>query len=174
MQQQAAELEAVQEREESERQALLLLQRLQDLKTWQSQQEARLLGEHRQEVISLTGDESDDEIDSRDDTTISSMDSHEEELHRDFKENEDFFDPGGGRDFMKSAELEDVIEEEERPLSPDNPEDQVVGSGGPGRTFEQLLAQQLGDHHGGVGQQALQGDVDQKNHPAEGEGVEAP
>merc|ERR1719234_2932368 len=170
MQQQAAELEAVQEREESERQALLLLQRLQYLKTWQSQQEARLLGEHRQEVISLTGDESDDDIDlSRDDTTISSMDSHEEELHmhrdqedfhRDFKENEDFFDPGG---FRKSADLEGVIEEKERPLSPDNPEDQVVGSGGPGRTFEQLLAQQLGDHQGGVDQQALQGDVDQKN-----------
>ena len=79
------------------------------------------------QVISLTGDESDDEIDSRDDTTISSMDSHEEELHRDFhrdfKENEEFFDPGG---FRKSADLEGVIEEEERPLSPDNPEDQVV------------------------------------------------
>ena len=126
-------------------------------------------------MISLTGDESDDEIDSRDDTTISSMDSHEEELHRDqedfrrdFKENEEFFDPG---DFRKSAELEGVIEEEEPPLSPDNPEDQVVGSGGPGRTFEQLLAQQLGDQ-GGVDQQVLQGDVDQKNHPVEG--VEAP
>ena len=79
------------------------------------------------QVISLTGDESDDDIDSRDDTTISSMDSHEEELHRDqedsrrdFRENEEFFD-------TKSAdELEDVIEEEERPLSPDNPEDQVM------------------------------------------------
>lgn len=181
MQQQTAEcggaLEAVQEREESERQALLLLQRLQDLKTWQSQQEARLLGEHRQEVISLTGDESEDEIDSRDDTTISSMDSHEEELHRDqedfhrdFKEQEEFFDQGGERIYTKSAELEGVIEEEEeRPLSPDNPEDQVVGSGGPGRTFEQLLAQQLGDQ-GGVDHQGLQGDVDQKNHhAAEGE-----
>ena len=86
-------------------------------------------------MISLTGDESDDEIDSRDDTTISSMDSHEEELHRDqedfrrdFKENEDFFDPGGGSDFAKSAELEGVIEEEEPPLSPDNPEDQVISA----------------------------------------------
>jgi len=183
-QQQTAEcggaLEAVQEREESERQALLLLQRLQDLKTWQSQQEARLLGEHRQEVISLTGDESEDEIDSRDDTTISSMDSHEEELHRDqedfsgdFKESEEFFDPGGEQIYTKSAELEGVIEEEEEPpLSPDNPEDQVVGSGGPGRTFEQLLAQQLGDQ-GGVDQQGLHGDVDQKNHQAAG-GGEAP
>ena len=48
---------------------------------------------------------------------------------------------------------------------------QVVGSGGPGRTFEQLLAQQLGDQ-GGVDQQVLQGDVVQKNHLVEG--VEAP
>ena len=75
-------------------------------------------------MISLTGDESDDDIDSRDDTTISSMDSHEEELHRDQEDfrrdfNEEIFD-------AKSAELEGVIEEEERPLSPDNPEDQVI------------------------------------------------
>ena len=75
-------------------------------------------------MISLTGDESDDDIDSRDDTTISSMDSHEEELHRDQEDfrrdfNEEFFD-------TKSGELEGVIEEEERPLSPDNPEDQVI------------------------------------------------
>ena len=43
----------------------------------------------------------------------------------------------------------------------------MVGSGGPGRTFEQLLAQQLGDQGGGGG---LQGDADQKNHhAAEGE-----
>ena len=84
-------------------------------------------------MISLTGDESEDEIDSRDDTTISSMDSHEEELHRDqedfsgdFKESEEFFDPGGEQIYTKSAELEGVIEEEEEPpLSPDNPEDQV-------------------------------------------------
>ena len=48
----------------------------------------------------------------------------------------------------------------------------MVGSGGPGRTFEQLLAQQLGDH-GGVDHQGLQGDVDQKNHHAAAEG-EAP
>ena len=87
------------------------------------------------QVISLTGDESDDEIDSRDDTTISSMDSHEEELHRDqedfrrdFRENGEFFDQGGERIYTKNAELEGVREEEEeRPLSPDNPEDQVIG-----------------------------------------------
>ena len=84
-------------------------------------------------MISLTGDESDDEIDSRDDTTISSMDSHEEELHRDqedfrrdFKENEDFFEPVGGRDYANSAELEGVVEEEEPPLSPDNPQDPII------------------------------------------------
>ena len=82
-------------------------------------------------MISLTGDESEDEIDSRDDTTISSMDSHEEELHRDQEdfggeESEEFFDPGGEQIYTKSAELEGVIEEEEEPpLSPDNPEDQV-------------------------------------------------
>ena len=40
-------------------------------------------------------------------------------------------------------EQDDQDEEGLRSLSPDNPEDQVVG-GGPGRTFEQLLAQQLG------------------------------
>ena len=75
-------------------------------------------------MISLTGDESDDDIDSRDDTTISSMDSHEEELHRD---QEDFRRDFNGEFFdTKSAELEGVIEEEERPLSPDNPEDQVI------------------------------------------------
>ena len=45
----------------------------------------------------------------------------------------------------------------------------MVGSGGPGRTFEQLLAQQLGDHQGGVDQQVRQGDVIQKNHLVEGE-----
>ena len=84
-------------------------------------------------MISLTGDESDDEIDSRDDTTISSMDSHEEELHRDqedfrrdFKENEEFFDQGEERIHTKRGELEGVIEEDERPLSHDNPEDQVT------------------------------------------------
>ena len=127
------------------------------------------------QVISLTGDESEDDIDSRDDTTISSMDSyHEEELHRDqgdfrgdFEEGEEFSDQEEGGHFPKRVGLEGVIEEEGPPLSPDNPEDQVVGSGGPGRTFEQLLAQQLGDQAGV--QQGLGGDGDQGSHPPEGE-----
>ena len=84
------------------------------------------------QVYSLTGDDSDDDLDSRDDTTISSMDSHEEDFHRDRddlsrepKENADFFETPEERYSAKSGHLEGVMEEEEPPLSPDNPENQV-------------------------------------------------
>ena len=83
------------------------------------------------QVYSLTGDDSDDDLDSRDDTTISSMDSHEEDLHRDqddlsreLKENADLETPEE-RNSVKSGHLEGVMEEEEPPSSPDNPENQV-------------------------------------------------
>ena len=84
------------------------------------------------QVYSLTGDDSDDDLDSRDDTTISSMDSHEEDSHRDqddlsreLKENVDFFETPEKRNSVKSGHLEGVMEEEEPPSSPDNPENQV-------------------------------------------------
>ena len=84
------------------------------------------------QVYSLTGDDSDDDLDSRDDTTISSMDSHEEDLHRDqddlsreLKENADNFETPEERNSAKSGHLEGVMEEEEPPSSPDNPENQV-------------------------------------------------
>ena len=84
------------------------------------------------QVYSLTGEDSDDDLDSRDDTTISSMDSHEEDLHRDqddlsreLKENADFFETPEERNSVKSGHLEGVMEEEEPPSSPDNPENQV-------------------------------------------------
>ena len=67
---------------------------------WQSHQEARLLEQHRQELPGDCSSDSDTLEDARDDTTISSMDSHEEGPET------------GGPD--------------EPPLSPDNPEDQVT------------------------------------------------
>ena len=69
------------------------------LQVWQSHQEARLLEQHRQELPGDCSSEEDTLEDARDDTTISSMDSHEE-------------GEAGGP--------------EEPPLSPDNPEDQVT------------------------------------------------
>ena len=84
------------------------------------------------QVYSLTGDDSDDDLDSRDDTTISSMDSHEEDLHgdqddlsRELQENADNFKTPEERNSAKSGHLEGVMEEEEPPSSPDNPENQV-------------------------------------------------
>ena len=84
------------------------------------------------QVYSLTGDDSDDDLDSRDDTTISSMDSHEEDLQRDqddlnreHEENAVNFETPEERNSVKSGHLEGVMEEEEPPSSPDNPENQV-------------------------------------------------
>jgi len=183
---------------DSQQQALMLLQKLQDLKVWQARQESRLLQEQQEQLRNLgqlgMGETQNDEDDTTissiaydDDTSLASQMAVEDDLGwaersevrpmtQDMRESamtaltvsstdydratptviNDRASPAmdnGGSDTplhqndTPSEGNDTPPEYNDTPTNspPPNPEDQPVGV--PGRTFQQLLAMQLGEEY---------------------------